>query len=72
MGLDGSNGELVNGPMSTDLTVNEEETVIIDSSFTVPLDPKGLFRHIVKVYHEGTLVLTHEEIFCPPDMEVLE
>jgi len=70
--LDGSNGDLLNGPNSNDIVINAGESIYTDATFIVPNLPKGLYRFTANVYHESTLLLTQEAIFCPPDMEVLE
>jgi len=73
LNLDGSNGILINGPITTELVAVKDVTQnLLDASFIVPLQPKGLYRCITKVYHESTLLLTQEAIFCPPDLETLE
>jgi|GEM_PF-1948843 len=66
--LDGSNGAPIDGPNTTDLTFNKGETKLVDSSFILPSNHKGLNRFIVKVYINGTLLMTEEAIFCPPDI----
>jgi hypothetical protein len=71
MNLDGSNGDLLNGPNSYNIVINAGELIDTEEAFRLPSQPKGLDRFIVNVYHEGTLVLTQEAIFCPPGMEAL-
>ena len=72
LNLDGSYGELIYGPNTTDVVLSSGVTANFDSSLPIPNQPKGLYRFTAKIYHEGTLVLTEEAIFCPPDASVLE
>ncbi|GAF78455.1 unnamed protein product, partial [marine sediment metagenome] len=58
--LDGSNGELINGPNTFDFTINKGETKIIPEGFRIPLGAKGLNRFIAKLYHDENLIMTEE------------
>jgi hypothetical protein len=72
MELAGSNGALLDGPDSVGFTVAAGEVDHFSAAFRLPFERKGLMRTTANLYHEGTLILTEEAIFCPPDAEVLE
>lgn len=69
---DGSNGLLINGPDEIVLILYKEVEETLNTSFQIPVQPKGLYRIIASVYHEGNLVMTKEGIFCPPDINDIE
>jgi len=72
LGLDGANGELICGPITNELVAVKDVTQFLYASFQIPSQPKGLYRFIVNVYHESSLVLIEEAIFCPPNMVLHE
>jgi len=71
MNTDGSNGGLVN-TQTKDFTAANNAASTVDASFTLPMQPKGLYRVIAKIYSGTTLLMTKEALFCPPAEEDIE
>jgi hypothetical protein len=70
--LDGSPGELIDGPNTTDLVAVAGEIEYIPVWFMLPPDVKSLDRVIVRLYSEANLLMTEEALFCPPDEEIVD